>query len=70
MLHDPQGTLARIFGVGTPAAVLLGGDGLLAGGPVRGRDQVVDFVGDVRAELLDAGALDEAPAPEQVSDGR
>ena len=70
VLHDPQGTLARIFGVGTPAAVLLGGDGLLAGGPVRGRDQVVDFVGDVRAELLDAGALDEAPAPEQVSDGR
>ncbi|RUQ23237.1 TlpA family protein disulfide reductase [Kocuria sp. HSID16901] len=35
---------------GTPAAVLLGADGLLAGGPVLGRE-VMDFVRDVRAEL-------------------
>lgn len=58
ILHDPQGTLARIFGVGTPGAVLLGGDGLLAGGPVQGREAVMDFIEDVRAELEEAGALE------------
>lgn len=56
-LRDPTSLAARIFGVGTPGAVLLGGDGLLAGGPVTGRDAVLEFVEDVRAELLEAGAI-------------
>ena len=56
VLQDPQATLMRIFGVGTPGAVLLGGDGLLAGGPVRGTSAVADFVVDV---LVDRNHLDE-----------
>lgn len=60
LLHDPQGTAARIFGTGTPGAVLLGGDGLLAGGPVRGKDAVLEFVEDVHAELVEAGVLSDA----------
>ena len=57
LLHDPQGTTRRIFDTGTPGAVLLGGDGFLAGGPVRGKDAVREFVDDIRAELLDAGVV-------------
>lgn len=57
LLHDPQGATRRIFAVGTPGAVLLGGDGLLAGGPVRGQDAVRQFVDDIRAELLEAGVV-------------
>lgn len=67
LLQDPQATLMRIFGVGTPGAVLLGGDGLLAGGPVRGTHDVADFIVDVRTELEEAGVL---PTGEPVSDGR
>lgn len=61
ILHDPQGTLARIFGVGTPGAVLLGGDGLLAGGPVQGSADVLAFVDDVHAELVEAGVVEVGP---------
>lgn len=57
LLHDPQGATRRIFDTGTPGAVLLGGDGLLAGGPVRGKDAVREFVDDIRAELLEAGVV-------------
>lgn len=70
VLHDPAGTLARIFGVGTPGAVLLGGDGLLAGGPVVGSGEVARFIDDVRAELLEAGVLDTLGEDEAVSPGR
>lgn len=62
VFQDPQGATARIFDVGTPGAVLLGGDGLLAGGPVRGRDAVTDFIEDVRAELVHAGVVLEPSA--------
>ncbi|KRE37876.1 hypothetical protein ASG73_09680 [Janibacter sp. Soil728] len=61
ILHDPQGTLAQIFGVGTPGAVLLGGDGLLAGGPVQGSAEVLAFVDDVHAELVEAGVVEAGP---------
>lgn len=40
--------------------VLLGMDGLLAGGPVGGRDAVLEFVEDVRAELVDSGVITDA----------
>ena len=63
LLQDPSATTARIFGVGTPGAVLLGGDGMLAGGPVRGGVAVREFVADVRAELVDAGLVEEDSAP-------
>lgn len=60
LMHDPRGVTIRIFGTRTPGAVLLGGDGLLAGGPVVGGAKTIDFVEDVRAELLEAEAVDPA----------
>lgn len=77
VLRDPDAITARIFRVGTPGAVLLGADGALAGGPVQGAE-VLDFYEDVRAELVEAGVVDDEPvAPdgsattdESVSDGR
>lgn len=59
LLQDPQGSTRRIFDSGTPGAVLLGGDGLLAGGPVRGKEPVLEFVEDIRAELAEAGVLSD-----------
>ena len=51
-VHDGEGLFVDSFGVhGTPSALLLGADGLLAGGPVVGVDNVRAFVDDVRAEL-------------------
>lgn len=52
VLYEPGGAVGKVFGLhGRPAAVLLGADGLLAGGPVRGYAEVVQFVDDIRAEL-------------------
>ncbi len=52
VLHEPGGSVGKVFGLhGRPAAVLLGADGLLAGGPVRGYAEIVQFVDDIRAEL-------------------
>lgn len=48
---EPDLNVRRVFAVGTPAAVLLGADGLLAGGPVTGEDEVSEFVEDVVDEL-------------------
>lgn len=48
---------------GHPSAVLLGADGLLAGGPVEGLDQIRDFVDEIEAVLAEAAA---AGGPEPV----
>lgn len=48
---EPELNVRRVLAVGTPAAVLLGADGLLAGGPVAGEDAVSEFVEDVVDEL-------------------
>lgn len=40
-----------LFGSGTPSAVALGADGLLAGGPVFGGGKVTSFVEDIIAEI-------------------
>ena len=66
VLQDPSAITSRIFRVGTPGAVLLGADGMLAGGPVEGTDAVQAFYDDVRAELVEAGVV----AGEGVTDGR
>ena len=42
---------ASIGDWGTPAAVLLGVDGLLAGGPEQGEPAVTSFVGDIYESL-------------------
>ncbi|MFC9917118.1 MauE/DoxX family redox-associated membrane protein [Agromyces binzhouensis] len=51
-LHDWDSNVrASIADWGTPAAVLLGVDGLLAGGPAQGEAAVVSFVGDIYESL-------------------
>jgi hypothetical protein len=54
---EPELNVRRVFSVGAPAAVLLGADGYLAGGPVAGEDDVAAFVEDV------FGVLTEQPSP-------
>ena len=54
---EPELNVRRVFSVSTPAAILLGADGFLAGGPVTGEDDVAAFV----AEVLDA--VSEQPSP-------
>lgn len=56
---EPELNVRRLFAVGTPAAVLLGADGYLAGGPVSGEDDVAQFVEDVLAELHDEASAVE-----------
>ena len=53
-VSEPDLNVRRLFSVGTPAAVLLGADGFLAGGPVAADDDVAEFVADVIAALADA----------------
>lgn len=51
-LHDPEGYVSGSIGDwATPTAVLLGVDGLLAGGPVTGTEEVIEFVDDVYESL-------------------
>lgn len=46
-VSEPDGNIRRGFSVGTPAAVLLGADGFLAGGPVAGERDVAEFFDEV-----------------------
>ena len=63
-LHDLQFSAREALGGrGAPAAVLLGADGLLAGGPVSGGSAVIEFVEDIRTELRSAQEDGELPAP-------
>jgi hypothetical protein len=57
---------------GTSSAILLGADGLVAGGPVRGDEEIEEFVAEIEEALAEAGVgaqaqpADAPPAP--VSD--
>jgi hypothetical protein len=54
-LYDPMKFIYEGLRMpGTPSAVLLGVDGMLAGGPVVSHDQISAFVADVEAELAGA----------------
>ncbi len=55
-----SGSIDALGGSGRPTAVLLGADGMLAGGPVSGYINVTEFVDDVLAELAAADAPDQA----------
>lgn len=69
-LYDLDLNVARVLRLfANPSAVLLGADGLLAGGPVEGEPAVRAMVEDIRAELADAGAL-PADSPEDTSRSR
>ena len=48
---EPERNVRRIFSVGAPGAVLLGADGLMAGGPVAGASHVERFVEEILGEL-------------------
>ena len=51
-LYDHAGLAAKALGAtGQVAAVLLGADGMIAGGPVTGIDEVEQFVADIEAQL-------------------
>lgn len=69
---DPFGTARAAFRVDSPAAVLLGTDGLLAGGPVQGERAVHDFVATVtersRAAVAEGRRLEVESG--RVSDAR
>lgn len=45
-----------------PAAVLLGADGLLAGGPVNGVPEIIDFVDEVLDQLYEGAPFDDGDA--------
>jgi hypothetical protein len=56
-LHDPHKYVRDSIGRwNTPTAVLLGADGMLAGGPVTGFQDISDFVADVHDSLAEARA--------------
>ncbi|WP_337333001.1 MauE/DoxX family redox-associated membrane protein [Microbacterium bandirmense] len=51
-LHDPHRYVSQSIGTSrTPSAVLFGLDGLLAGGPVTGAQEIQSFVGDIYESL-------------------
>lgn len=63
-LFDPDRMLATALEIGgTPAAVLLGTDDLLAGGPVGGAGAVLEFITEVGAQLR-SGFAEEDGQPQ------
>lgn len=51
-LHDPRGQALALLGVqADPVGLLLGADGLLAGGPVEGLDELADFGAQIVEQL-------------------
>jgi hypothetical protein len=56
--QDPGGELRLLLGVASPAAVLLGTDRMLAGGPAEGHDAIAALLEAVAAEL---GLADRSP---------
>jgi thiol-disulfide isomerase/thioredoxin len=70
--YDPYGMARTAFGVATPAAVLLGTDGMLAGGPVQGEDDVRALVTELAEHLREVRAAGQPLGSERegVSDAR
>ncbi|MEV4669535.1 MauE/DoxX family redox-associated membrane protein [Microbacterium sp. LWO12-1.2] len=59
-VHDPHGYVrASISEWSTPSAVLLGVDGMLAGGPVSGHPAIEGFIEEIRTSL-DEAAIEDA----------
>lgn len=59
---DPYAIGRVAFGLSTPAAVLVGTDGKLAGGPALGEHDIIDFVAVVR-EHIRASTVEVSDAP-------
>jgi len=58
--YDPFGITREAFGVRSPGVVLLGTDGMLAGGPVAGEQDIHDFVAAVGEHLRGATEVSDA----------
>ncbi|GAA4507370.1 TlpA family protein disulfide reductase [Brevibacterium yomogidense] len=57
--EDPETNVGEAFQIaGRPAAVLLGADGTIAGGPVTGEDDVADLVDEMVEQLSESGLLE------------
>ena len=54
------------FGNGVPLAVVLGADGLIAGGPVAGKEEVEALLTDIEAQFAEAARLAEEERQEQM----
>lgn len=55
LLVDHDGVLSRaVEAFGVPTAVLFGADGMLAGGPVSGPEDIAQFVADITEQLSEA----------------
>lgn len=51
-LNDPEANVQRVFGLqGTPSAILLGADGMTAGGPVAGGGDVIEFAEEIIEQI-------------------
>ncbi|HET6967852.1 MAG TPA: thioredoxin family protein [Ornithinibacter sp.] len=59
---DPYSIGRKAFGLSTPGAVLVGTDGMLAGGPALGEQDIVDFVAEIREHIRGA-AVEVSGAP-------
>lgn len=55
---DPTQEMTAVFAAATPTAVLLGADGLLAGGPAVGTTTAMQLMDDIEAELNAAQAAE------------
>lgn len=68
VLIDPQWSLGRTVGTqGTPSAVLFGADGMLAGGPVSGADDVISLANEMKEAL--AAAPEPVAPPQPIIEG-
>ena len=65
MIDREAGARAN-FGNGVPLAVVLGADGLIAGGPVAGKEEVEALLADIEAQLAEAARLAEEERQEQM----
>ncbi len=62
--HDPEGNVRNAFAThATPSAILLGADGLVAGGPVTGEPDIVELVQLIEEQLAEAATADLAGPP-------
>ena len=65
-LIDREAGSRANFGNGVPLAVVLGADGLIAGGPVAGKEQVEALLADIEEQFAEAARLAEEERQEQM----
>ena len=65
-LIDREAGARANFGNGVPLAVVLGADGLLAGGPVAGNEQVEALLTDIEEQFAEAARLAEEERQAQM----